>query len=187
LTASSAKETLGLKDKPAFGPREAREKSMKKAGVLGLVVMSALVFSASAFADTLASVATIRKGPSNSYPVLGHVPVGADVNVVNCNAGWKNNWCHINYQGIDGFVNANTLAPSGNNVVVAPIVTNNAAYMRSGPGQSYSVVGVLTPNSQVNVKKCATRWLQGWCKVDFDGLEGWVHGSLLQRQGALMN
>ncbi len=160
---------------------------MKKARLSALIVAAVCAFNFSAHADTLASIATIRKGPGASYPVLGHIPVGADVNVVNCNAGWKNNWCHVKFQGMDGFVNANTLAPSGNDVIVAPIVTNNAAYMRSGPGQSYSVVGVLTPNSQVDVKKCTTRWLQGWCKVDFDGLGGWVHGSLLQRQGALMN
>lgn len=141
----------------------------------------------SAFADTLPSVATIHQGPGNSFPVLGKIPVGADVDVVNCNPGWKANWCHVHYQGIDGYINANTLAPSGNNVIVAPIVTNDAAYMRSGPSQSSSVVGVLSPNSQVNVKKCTMAWLQGWCKVDFDGLEGWVHGSLLQRKGALVD
>jgi uncharacterized protein YraI len=160
---------------------------MKKSSLWACAAFAVALSGSSAMADTLASIATIHKGPSNSYPVLGHVPVGGDVDVVNCNAGWKANWCHVKYQGIDGFVNANTLAPSGNNVIVAPIVTNNAAYMRSGPGQSYSVVGVLTPNSQVDVKKCTTTWLQGWCRVDFDGLEGWVHGSLLQRQGALMN
>ncbi|MEK4035212.1 SH3 domain-containing protein [Methylocystis sp. IM3] len=161
---------------------------MRKSSLWAACAAFAVVLSgSSAIADTLASIATIHKGPGNSYPVLGRIPVGGEVDVVNCNAGWKANWCHVKYQGIDGFVNANTLAPSGNDVIVAPIVTNNAAYMRSGPGQSYSVVGVLTPNSQVDVKKCTTTWLQGWCKVDFDGLEGWVHGSLLQRQGALMN
>lgn len=159
---------------------------MKK-HLLAIAAFAVCVAGSPVSADTLASIATIRKGPGNSYPVLGHVPVGGEVNVVNCNAGWKANWCHIQYQGIDGFVNANTLAPSGNNVVVAPIVTTDAAYIRSGPAQSYPSVGVLIPNSQVNVEKCTDRWLQGWCKVNFDGLEGWVHGSLLKRQGALMD
>jgi uncharacterized protein YraI len=155
-----------------------------------LLVFAAIAVGLSgsaAVADTLASIATIYKGPGKSYPVLGQVPVGGEVNVSNCYGGWKAGWCQITYNGVNGFVYADTLAPSGNNVVVAPIVTNDAAYMRSGPGQSYSVVGVLTPNSQVNVTKCTTRWLQGWCKVNFDGLQGWVHGSLLQRQGALMD
>jgi uncharacterized protein YraI len=159
------------------------KKSLFWAGVAFVFCLS----SSPVFADTLASVATIHKGPGKSYAVLGRIPVGGEVDVVNCNPGWKANWCHVKYNGVDGFVNANTLAPSGNNVVVAPIVTNNAAYMRSGPGQSYGIVGVLTPSSEVDVKKCTTSWLQGWCKVDFDGLEGWVHGSLLQRKGALMN
>lgn len=160
---------------------------MNRVGFLTFATVAACLIGSPILADTLPSIATIHRGPGNSYPVLGHIPVGAEVNVSNCNAGWKNNWCHVSYEGINGFINANTLAPSGNNVVVAPIVTNNAAYMRGGPGQSYSVVGVLSPNSQVNVTKCTTSWLQGWCKVDFDGLQGWVHGSLLQRQGALMN
>jgi uncharacterized protein YraI len=149
--------------------------------------LAACLSGSSALGDTLPSNATIHKGPGNSFPVLGKIPVGADVNVVNCNPGWKHNWCHVHYQGVDGYINANTLAPSGNNVIIAPIVTNDAAYMRSGPGQSHSIVGVLTPNSQVTVKKCTVSWLQGWCRVDFDGLDGWVHGSLLQRKGALVD
>ena len=158
---------------------------MKKLGIL--IAATAACLSAPVLADTLPSVATVHQGPGKSYPVLGRIPVGANVNVVNCNGGWKANWCHVQYNGMDGFINANTLAPSGNNVEVAPIVTNDAANLRSGPGQSYPVVGVLIPNSQVNVQKCTSHWGQNWCKVNFDGLQGWVHGSLLQRQGALFD
>jgi uncharacterized protein YraI len=160
---------------------------MKNPALFSAAAFALCLAGSSSFADTLPSAATIHKGPGNSYPVLGTIPVGADVNLANCGPGWKANWCHVKYNGIDGFINANTLAPSGNNVAVAPIVTNDAAYMRKGPGQGYAIVGVLTPNSQVNVTKCTTSWLQGWCKVDFDGLEGWVHGSLLTRQGALFD
>jgi uncharacterized protein YraI len=158
-----------------------------KRSFLTFAALVACLASSSTLADTLPSVATIHKGPGSSFPILGKIPVGADVDVVNCNPGWKANWCHVHYQGVDGYINANTLAPSGNKVIIAPIVTNDAAYMRSGPGQSHPIVGVLTPNSQVNVKKCTLSWLQGWCKVDFDGLDGWVHGSLLQRKGALVD
>ncbi len=75
----------------------------------------------------------------------------------------------------------------GNNVIVAPVVTTNAAYMRKGPGQKWPVVGVLTPGSEVDVRQCVCGWLSGWCKVDFEGVSGWVHGSLLKRKGALFN
>jgi uncharacterized protein YraI len=143
----------------------------------------------SAQAAALMSPADLHRGPGEAWPIIAQIPAGASIDFVNCGPGWGENWCHVKYKGKEGYVNANTLAPSdaGDNVVVAPIVTTNAAYMRKGSGQGWPVVGVLTPGSEVNVQKCVSRWLSGWCKVDFQGVSGWVHGSLLKRQGALFN
>lgn len=149
----------------------------------------ALALTAPAFADALVSPADLHKGPGERYAVIAQIPAGADVDFVDCGPGWSNNWCHVKYNGKDGYVVANSLAPSasGKNVIVAPVVTTDAAYMRKGPSSKWPVVAVLTPNSEVNVQQCISGWLSGWCKVDFSGVTGWVHGSLLKRQGSLFD
>lgn len=143
----------------------------------------------SAEAAQFSSPADVHTGPGENYPVIAQIPAGAQVGFIDCGPGWKNNWCHVKYKGKNGFVVANALAPSasGDNVIVAPIVTTDAAYMRKGPNRTFPVVGVLIPGSEVNVKQCISGWLSGWCNVDFEGTSGWVHGSLLKRQGSLID
>jgi uncharacterized protein YraI len=165
------------------------EEQMKRIYSCGVAALTLCLVSASAAAATFTSPVDLHKGPGESYRVIGQIPAGADVDFVDCGSGWNNNWCHVKYKGKDGYVVANSLAPSsgGNNVIVAPIVTTDAAYMRQGPGQKWSVVAVLIPNSEVNVQQCISGWLSGWCKVDFEGTTGWVHGSLLKRKGSLFD
>ena len=143
----------------------------------------------SALAAQFSSPADVHTGPGESYPVIAQIPADATVDFIDCGPGWKNNWCSVKYNGKKGFVVANALAPSasGNDVIVAPVVTTNAAYMRKGPNTTFPVVAVLVPGSEVNVKQCISGWLSGWCNVDFEGTSGWVHGSLLKRQGALFD
>jgi uncharacterized protein YraI len=150
---------------------------------------AACILGSAASAATFTSPVDVHRGPGESYRVIAQIPAGADVDFIDCGPGWKNNWCHVKYKGADGFVVANALAPSssGNNVIVAPIVTTDAAYLRQGPNKTYPVIGVLIPGSQVNVLQCISGWLSGWCKVDFEGTSGWVHGSLLKRQGSLFD
>ena len=156
---------------------------------MGVVALAGCAISLSASAHSIINPAAMRQGPGMKWPVIAEIPVGADVDFVNCGPGWKHNWCHVKYNGFDGYVNANTLAPSasGNNVAIAPIVTADAAYMRKGPGTNWPVVGILTPGSEVSVSQCINGWLSGWCRVSFDGSDGWIHGSLLKRQGALFD
>lgn len=154
-----------------------------------LTAVLAIGLGGEAFAAQFASPADVHTGPGENYPVIAQIPAGAQVGFIDCGPGWKNNWCHVKYKGKNGFVVANSLAPSasGDNVIVAPIVTTDAAYLRKGPNKTYPVVGVLIPGSQVNVKQCISGWLSGWCNVEFEGTSGWVHGSLLKRQGALFD
>jgi uncharacterized protein YraI len=161
---------------------------MKKIFV-GLVVLAGCAVSFSASAKSVVSPAAMRQGPGMKWPVIAEIPAGARVDFVNCGPGWKHNWCHVKYGGRDGYVNANTLAPSGSgrSVAVAPVITTDAAYMRKGPGTKWPVVGVLIPKSEVNVSQCIKGWLSGWCRVSSGGSTGWVRGSLLKRQGALFD
>lgn len=49
--------------------------------------------------------------------------------------------------------------------------------LRAGPGPIYEVVGVIPTNGVVSVEGCLDS--ANWCKVSFDGTEGWASGDYL--------
>jgi uncharacterized protein YraI len=157
----------------------------KRFCTFAVAAVSAALVSFAASASPVTSPANMRSGPGPKWPVIVQIPAGADVDVVNCGPGWKHDWCHVKFQGNDGFVAAYTLAPAGNNVVVAPVVTTDLANVRKGPGTHWPVIGVLQPGTVVNVSSCSRGWLFGWCRIHYEGNYGFVNSVLLKRQGAL--
>lgn len=49
--------------------------------------------------------------------------------------------------------------------------------LRAGPGPMYEIVGVIPAEGVVTVEGCLDA--ANWCKVSFDGLEGWASGDYL--------
>ena len=49
--------------------------------------------------------------------------------------------------------------------------------LRAGPGPQQSIVGVIPAEAAVNVHGCLAE--NAWCKVSFDGVEGWAYGDYL--------
>lgn len=49
--------------------------------------------------------------------------------------------------------------------------------LRAGPGPVYEVVGVIPTNGVVSIEGCLES--ANWCKVSFDGTEGWASGDYL--------
>ena len=155
----------------------------------GAAAIAATVAGMSAAsANPLASPATVRSGPGIQWPTIAQIPAGADVKVQGCYAGWQGGWCQVRYGKLNGYVDIATLAPSGeNNVIVAPIVTNDLVNLRKGPGSNWPTLAVIPSNTPVDVAYCSQGWLYGWCKVTYEGRTGFVNGLLLQRQGALFH
>lgn len=153
----------------------------------GVATLVASLFGAAALAHPVSSPANLYSGPGAKWPVIADIPAGGEVNVINCGPGWSRDWCHVSYGGKKGYVVAATLAPSGNDVIVAPIVTTDLANVRKGPGAKWAVVGVLQPDTTVNVSYCVNGWLNGWCRVHYEDKTGYVRGALLKRQGALFS
>ncbi len=105
---------------------------------IAMLAASAAVLAAGsegAAAHSLVSPATIRSGPGIQWPTIAQIPAGANVNVSGCYSGWGGGWCAVQWRKVKGYVQVGALAPSGaNDVIVAPIVTNNNANLRKGPG-----------------------------------------------------
>ncbi len=150
------------------------------------VAVSAIFVGGVALASAVTSPATVRTGPGSRWPVIAEIPAGADVEVLSCGQGWKRAWCRVQYGATTGFVKAGTLAPSGSSdVVIAPVVTTDLANLRRGPGPKWAAIGVIPPSAEVNLLYCSHAWHGDRCKVSNEGMTGFVHGSLLQRQGAM--
>lgn len=52
--------------------------------------------------------------------------------------------------------------------------------MRTGPGPEFPVNGVIAATGEVNVEGCIAN--SSWCKVSYDGQQGWASSSYLTTQ-----
>ena len=144
---------------------------MKK--IIGFAAAAAVLFGASAFASPLTSAANVRSGPSPKWPVIGQLPAGVDVTVLDCGGGWKRDWCQIQAGNVKGFVAAGVLGTQGNNVDVAPVTTNNDVAIYKGPGVNYKILGSIPENTTVNIGSC----------VHGLGRDDLVQGELRRKKG----
>lgn len=124
--------------------------------------------------DTL----NVRSGPSTKYTVLGKLKKGDKVEVV----GEESGWSKIKY--------GNKLAYASNSYLKVVSNTNNtvteekvigkktattAVNVRSGPGTTYTSLGVLAYNEEVEVISESN----GWSKVKYKNGVGYVATSYL--------
>ena len=49
--------------------------------------------------------------------------------------------------------------------------------LRAGPGPNYGVIDVIDSEASVELEGCLAE--SNWCKVDFEGTEGWAYGEYL--------
>ncbi|BDV34350.1 SH3 domain-containing protein [Methylocystis iwaonis] len=152
---------------------------------LALAAISLSLVAGAASAAPVTSPVNVRSGPSPKWPVIATIPAGADVQVLQCGGGWKRDWCKVSFGQISGYIAAGVLAPSGNNVEIAPVVTSELANLYKGPGMKYKVIGAVPGGSRVNKGACYAGWQANWCQVNYNGTVGYMMESLLQREGAL--
>lgn len=76
-----------------------------------------------------------------------------------------------------GTLAALTLLP-GTAAAQSPAFVPQGAYLYSGPGTAYPLVGTLRPGSTVSTFGCMNGW--GWCDVAIGPLRGWLPGPALQ-------
>lgn len=158
---------------------------IRLASALVAALLSLVAASALAAPRIATDVSNMRSGPGAKWPVVAQIPAGAKVQLDNCGPGWKRDWCQVHYKGRLGFVPANTLAPTSNSVVVAPLVTRDITAVRSGPGNSWKVVAKIPPGQKVAASACQQGWKTGWCKVTYEGKSGYVDRNYLKRKGAV--
>lgn len=132
------------------------------------------------------SPATLRSGPGSGWKKVGKIPAGADVQVLSCNEGWRHSWCQVRYGSKTGWVNAPVLGTSRSKVVIAPVVTTDAASLKKRASIFSSVIQVIPGGKRVDVLRCPSGIGKGWCHVSYKGKTGYVRGGLLSRKGSVI-
>ncbi|MBI5312034.1 MAG: SH3 domain-containing protein [Methylocystis sp.] len=158
-------------------------RNMLIAATVGLV---AFLVQDIAQATPAQSPAVLRAGPGMSWKKIGQIPAGADVEVLSCNEGWTHSWCQVRYGSKTGWVNAPVLGTSRSEVVIAPVVTTNAASLKKRASMFSSVIETIPGGEKVDVLGCPHGLGSGWCHVSYNGKTGFVRGGLLTRQRSVI-
>ena len=119
----------------------------------------------------------VRSGPSTSYSILGKLKLNDKVEVL----GETSTWSKINYNGNTAYVSSEYLSDSvidsgsDNSTEVRPTiqnkkVTSNTLNVRSGPGTSYTKIGVLYKG---NVVKGISE-KNGWIEINYNNQTGYI-------------
>jgi uncharacterized protein YraI len=146
--------------------------------LLGIELFAFGYVSASPFGGAV----SVHSGPGPKWPVIGELRAGEEVSVSDCVKGWgQHDWCKVSSLGIEGYVHEGALAPSGERIFVAPVVTAGPVQLRKRPGSGSRVVAAIPASTQVHVAHCTHGWLRGWCRVNLDGRTGYVRSESLRR------
>jgi uncharacterized protein YgiM (DUF1202 family) len=119
----------------------------------------------------------IRSSASTSSSILGHVPHGGKVKVLESLTG---GWLKIEYSGITGYVSGSYVEiDEAASQTMGKIVNCSYLSFRSGPDTTYSVYGSIKAGTEVPILGSS----DGWYKVSYDSKEGWVSGKYVSIDG----
>lgn len=158
---------------------------MQKLILGGTSAAAILAFIGLANAAAFTSPLHMRSGPGHAWPIVSSIPAGADVKIQTCASGWRRYWCRVSYGGKSGYIHASGLKEKGEQLLVAPVVTTNAASLHRRPSLFSSVEKTIPGGETVDVLHCPRgtgRWARGWCKIGYHNKVGYVRAGLLSRQ-----
>ena len=163
-------------------------KNLRKSIVILLVLsifVSVFAISASAAelvygAGTVSATSlNVRSGPGTDYDRVTVVSRGTILVILEKTTG---EWYKVNYNGTVGYVSAEYLTNilTAENFNAAGTITATDVRMRSGPGTDYSVLGIYQKDTAVAVIGVNN----GWYKVQYSGLTGYIRSDLMAVTGA---
>ena len=148
--------------------------------MMGVVIITVLMLSTTAFADDVYSgvisgtIVNVRETPSVNGKWMISISKGVNVIIIS----HEGNWYKIGYNGTIGYVSADyvILYSSGEHSYGYGVVTGSIVYMRSEPSTSGIQVAVLSEG--VNVK--ITSVTDGWYGVKYGDFTGFMHPDYLE-------
>ncbi|MCK5129880.1 MAG: SH3 domain-containing protein [Clostridiales bacterium] len=120
--------------------------------------------------STSSSRLRLRSGASTTSAILGHVPHGATVKVLE---KLTSGWMKVEYSGLTGYVSGKYVKVSTpQDTTIGTIKDCSMLNVRSGPGTSNSVLRQVNSGDKVTILASA----DGWYKITYESKEGWVSG-----------
>ncbi|MFL4476387.1 SH3 domain-containing protein [Paeniglutamicibacter sp. MACA_103] len=118
----------------------------------------------------------LRTGPSTAYRILLTIPQGTTV-VVSAQA--STGWYKVSYAGRTGWVSNRYVSIVGSTApapssLPATVRTTANLNLRTGPSTEYRILLTIPAGTTVKVSARASN---GWYKVSYAGLTGWVSNS----------
>lgn len=151
--------------------------------LLGLAISQAVPVSAAADAfqsDAFATTTTdlnLRAGPGTGNAIRRGIPAGAYVIVES--GPYNGVWYEVSFAGSVGYVHGGYLTQRAVASRLSTAVATRNLNMRSGPGTTYGVVGVITSGMAVRIDPKPLEG--GWRKVTANGVTGYVLSDAFNR------
>lgn len=113
----------------------------------------------------------LRSGPGTSYSILGAYDTGTEMTIT----GESGNWYAVSYNGASGYVCKDymtTTKPSSGSASsgTAGSIKGSSVRLRSGPGTSYSILGVYNSGTPLTITGTSGDWIA----VTLNGVAGYV-------------
>ena len=113
---------------------------------------------------TTASVLNLRKGAGTGYAIIGKLPFGTGVTVLEKKGNW---WKVKTFNNQTGWVSKNYLSKE----TTARVATNGSNLnIRKGPGTNTAVLGSLKNGTKVTVNSTSGNWAY----ISYGKLKGWM-------------
>ena len=172
--------------------------NMKKSAAVCGIIFGVFLLGSAVQADTVTTGMNFRSMPSASGSLIGSIPKGAEVEVLNSENGWD----YVSYNGIGGWIHGGniartpaaqinvygtgtvTVSTSGNASVSTP---GNASASTAGnggssvkvlygmnfreqPGMNGRIMGAVPAGTTVQYLGSSN----GWDRIVYNGMTGWI-------------
>ena len=127
--------------------------------------------SPAAAATTTANL-NLRSGAGTSFAVLLVIPNGATVNTT---GAVQNGFTQLIYNGTTGWSASQYLSFTG--ATTAAIVADGPLNLRSGPGNSFSVLALMPTGASLTITGALTK---GYYPVEYNGTAGYAAAEFIQ-------
>lgn len=162
-------------------------KLKRRSIILSALVVLTLVFSGFSFTKLTAEAAddvrvttadlNLRSGPGTSFPIIAVIPKGTSVTVQST----EGNWAKVTYSGKTGYCSMTYLSAAAASTV--QLMTTADLNIRSGPGTTYPVIGVIPKGATVTAASIANNW----AFITYSGKTGYSSMSYLVPVSASVN
>ena len=161
---------------------------MRKAAAVCGIILGVFLLGSTVQAETVARSMNVRSQPSASSSLIGSVPKGAQVTVLNSQNGWD----YISYNGANGWIHggnvtnqpaAQTAAPAAGNTAGnsgQSVKVLNGMNFRATPGMDGRIIGWVPAGTTVQYLGSSN----GWDKIVYNGTTGWIASGRIASSGS---